>query len=139
MTRALDIKQAVITRLQSGMTTVPGASIFSSRSIPFEREDLPAINVRLGECASRYENMGSVEHELEISIEISTRGTAPDDLAEPIRSEVSALIFADTTLGGLCLWVRPAQTLREIDDADQDAAKVTDKFFAVFRLPPGSV
>ena len=55
---------------------------------------------------------------LPVLVAIYTRGSIPDQLADPIRVSAHGLLMADRTLGGLALDIVPVGTDPQRDKAD---------------------
>ena len=100
----LQILQAVHAT-QGNLQAVPAASVFLERVAPFEKDDVPAINIAPGD--SRTESFGSdgdwdiLKANFELTVSHHTRGDGQTALADPAIAESHAALMADPSLGGL--------------------------------------
>jgi hypothetical protein len=127
MTAREGILQYVLTLLSA----VPGATVVRSREAPIDRpegffillkpEEEPVELRGGGGIGGGSYGAGVVLRNLTILITVVTRGTIPDQLADPIIQAVHAAVMADRTLGGRCAIVMEHSTKWDFEVADATA------------------
>lgn len=136
-TRALEIRNRIFDLLCAGIQNIPYENICCGRTNPFSKDELPAINVRLGDSDSNNITFDTTEHDQDIEISIEVCGEDVDAKIEDIREEIINLVFVDTSLSGLCLNLIVSKSHRETDEASGSVGKAIQVITANYRLPIG--
>ena len=71
---------------------------------------------------------GIVVRRLVVSVEITARGSIPDQVADPAVAGCHAAIMADRTLGGKCTSIDESGLAWDFESADQDAVRVSRQY-----------
>jgi hypothetical protein len=115
------ILQEVATRL--GNVSAVNGRVYRSRMEAFSRNEAPAIVVEPGldNAAPEPVSTCKIDWTLSLIVAVYTRGTIPDQLADPIISDLHGRLLADRTLGGLVMDIWPASMDPQFAAADQAA------------------
>lgn len=73
------------------------------------------------------------DRELTVSVQVITRGDAPDALADPIIQSVHSLLMADPKLDNNAIDIIYGPTDFEFESADQTAGRMTQQYRVLFR------
>ena len=131
------VRDAVVTAV-TGLTTT-GTRVHGGRIFPLHRARLPALFVYSIEEAvdDGAEVMGLDQvRVLQVAVEVLAEANADlDDSIDTICAEVETAIHADTTLGGVVMWIEYASVEITLDEGTQKpvgAAQMT--FVAQYRV-----
>lgn len=146
MTRRESILTAVAARLQA----VPGAAVYRSRKERFNKdegigivvtwdEDQPENRAGGGPMGLTVWNFGFMAIVIARADESTDATRAADQVADPIVESIHALLFADTTLGGLAatLIAGPAKAI--FADSDGTSVEVEMRFTARYQTNANSL
>lgn len=125
------IMQAVMAAL-TGNTPAAG-NVYRSRVEALARDELPAIVVKPGAEAVQHIATGLTQRDFEIHLEVHTRGTPADALADPIFAALHAALMADQTLGGKARRLIEKETAEpQFADGDDTAAQIIVTYSAAY-------
>lgn len=98
-----------------------GTRIFRSRIEAFQRSEAPAIVVEPGmdDAAAPSASNCYIDWDLELEVAVYTRGHVPEQLADPIVTEVHTRLMADRTFGGLTIDCWPKAVEPNFEKADR--------------------
>lgn len=115
------ILAAVATTLAG--TTGVSTRIYRSRVEAFARNEAPALVIEPGTDIASEEMVSTckIDWRLPVVIAVYTRGSIPDQLADPIISSLHTNLMADRTLGGLVMDIWPGSVDPQMEKADQPA------------------
>jgi hypothetical protein len=120
-------------------TVQVGTRIYRSRVQALSRSEAPALIVSPGEDnpvnspRTTGASLGRLDNALVALIETYVRGDVPDQLADPIVTDVHARMMADRTMGGLAHDVQPDGYLPEMEAADATSGRMTQRFLIRYR------
>lgn len=129
---------AFITSSLAGTTGV-GARIYRSRVEAFAREEAPAIVIEPDNDNPRTFSDCKLDWTLSVMVVIHTRGTIPDQLADPIAADVHSRLMADRTLGGLAIGIIPGQVDWQRDKADLTSLWMVNPYQIRYRTAAASL
>lgn len=111
--------EQILAHIASTLASTTGINaIYRSRVEAFARDEAPVLVVEpAGETAREFSTC-KLDWTLPVLIAIHTRGSIPDQLADPIRVSLHNLLMTDRTLGGLALNIVPTGTDPQRDKAD---------------------
>lgn len=122
-----------ITAALAGTTGV-GNRIYRSRVAAFQRGEAPAITVEpLRDTASQTLSLPKLDWQLLVRIAVIVRGHPPDQLADPIVSDMHSRLMSDLSLGGLAIDIQPQTVTFEMADGDQGPGVVVCDFLVQYR------
>ena len=101
-------------------TTGVGTRIWRSRTEAFARNETPCLVIEPGtdRASMPAVSMPRIDWTLSVTIAVGTRGTIPDQLADPVISSIHSKLMADRSLGGLVLDIYPESVDPQLDKAD---------------------
>jgi hypothetical protein len=120
-------------------TVQVGIRIYRSRVQALSRSEAPALIVSPGEDnpvnapRTTGASLGRLDNALVVLVETYVRGVVPDQLADPIVTDVHARMMADRTLSGLAHDVQPDGYLPEMEAADATSGRMTQRFLIRYR------
>ncbi len=119
-------------RLQSASL---GASVERTRTLAFERDNLPGIVIQPASEESTPLATGLLICHLSVDIQIHTRGDIPDSLADPIAYGIHAAIRQDPTFGGLAIETNRTGKSWEFSDSDGTGGKLVMTYQITYSEP----
>jgi hypothetical protein len=132
MSRRESILTAIVATLQG--TTQVGSRIYRSRMAAFQRGEAPAITVEpLNDTATQTLSLPRLDWRLLVRVAIIVRGHPPDQLADPIVTDMHAKLMADLTLGGYAIDIQPQGVTFEMADGDQGPGVVLCDYLVQYR------
>jgi hypothetical protein len=132
MSRRESILTAIVAALQG--TTQVGSRIYRSRMAAFQRGEAPAITVEpLNDTATQTLSLPRLDWRLLVRVAIIVRGHPPDQLADPIVTDMHAKLMADLTLGGYAIDIQPQGVTFEMADGDQGPGVVLCDYLVQYR------
>jgi hypothetical protein len=132
MSRRESILTAIVSALQG--TTQVGNRIYRSRMAAFQRGEAPAITVEpLNDTATQTLSLPRLDWRLLVRVAIIVRGHPPDQLADPIVTDMHAKLMADLTLGGYAIDIQPQGVTFEMADGDQGPGVVLCDYLVQYR------
>lgn len=111
---------AAVTSTLAGTANV-GTRIYRSRVDAFARAEAPALVIQPGQDRAQTYSTCKLDWTLDLIIAVYTRGTIPDQLADPIVVSLNSKLMADRTLGGRAMDIVPTLVDPQFDKADQTA------------------
>lgn len=111
---------AAITSTLAGTASV-GTRIYRSRVDAFARSEAPAIVIQPGQDRALTYSTCKLDWTFDVLVAVYTRGTIPDQQADPIIISLNSKLMADRTLGGLVMDIVPTVVDPQFDKADQTA------------------
>lgn len=116
-TKREQIIEAITTTLAN--TAGVGGRVWRSRVEAFTRNEAPSLVIMPGQDRTdQVVSLPRIDWTLQVLIMVTTRGSVPDQLADPIVSDIHARLMADRTLGGLCKNIWPISVDPQFDKAD---------------------
>lgn len=127
------ILQTIKARLVTAGAATGCTGVYRTRADQYDRDEAPAIT--LGWVTDDADRMvvPYTERTLQVEVGVYTRGNEPDALADPIVQAIHAGLFADRTLGGLCVDITEAGDRLDVDAADSTAAMVIKQYAVWYR------
>lgn len=137
MSKREQILARIATRLAG--TTGVGSRIYRSRVEPLARNEAPAIVVEPLDDRAEQDTLGTLMWTMQVRIATIVRGNVPDQLADPILSDIHSKLMSDTTLQGYVIDILPTTVSFENLEADQPAGVVSAEFTVKYRTTLGSI
>lgn len=137
MSKREQILARIVTRLAG--TTGVGSRIYRSRVEPLARNEAPAIVVEPLDDRAEQDTLGTLMWTMQVRIATIVRGNVPDQLADPILSDIHSKLMSDTTLQGYVIDILPTTVSFENLEADQPAGVVSAEFTVKYRTTLGSI
>ena len=106
-------------------TSGVGSRIYRSRVEPLARNEAPALVVEPISDTAQQDTLGTLLWSMTVRVAIIVRGNVPDQLADPIISDVHSKLMGDATLGGYVIDMLPNTVTFENLEADQPAGVVS--------------
>jgi hypothetical protein len=149
---AKTVGQLITEHVESVLTAaLTGVTVANQRVRPFEPDELPAVNVKMGVERVTYPTAMKrtspiADRELHLMIRCEAAGDPP--LTDPLRVLVIQILMGDRSLGGLAIGVDEVESQWE-DEAGSDATYgvliidfgvryLTSAIDATIRMGPGS-
>lgn len=129
-------REQVLTAIRTALTgtTGVGTRIYRSRVEPLARQESPAIVVEpVSDTAEQNTSLPTLDWSLTVRIAVIVRGMVPDQLADPIVSDVHSKIMADLTLGGYAIDVQPQSVSFDFVEADQPGGVIAMDYLVRYR------
>ena len=116
-------REQIMAAIAATLAGTAGVStrIYRSRVDAFARAEAPAIVVQPGQDRALTYSTCKLDWTLDVVVAVYTRGTIPDQLADPIIVSLNSKLMADRTLGGLVMDIVPTVVDPQFDKADQTA------------------
>lgn len=137
MSKRETILAAVATAL-SGTVSV-GSRIYRSRVEPLSRGESPAIVVEPISDICTQDTFNTFEWILTFKVSVIVRGNVPDQLADPIVTDVHSKLKSNATLLGLVVNLIPTNVTFELIEADQPAGIISAEYSAQYRTSLNSI
>lgn len=129
-------REQVLTAIRTALTGTIGVGtrIYRSRVEPLARQESPAIVVEpVSDTAEQNTSLPTLDWSLTVRIAVIVRGMVPDQLADPIVSDVHSKIMADLTLGGCAIDVQPQSVSFDFVEADQPGGVIAMDYLVRYR------
>lgn len=128
-------REKIMKRIAAVLAAADGVSGRVYRSDPdaATRAQSPCIVITWQTDQPSNEPVVMSERELTVSVQIITRGDAPDALADPVIQSVHALLMADPKLNNNAIDIIYGPTDFEFESADQTAGRLTQQYRVLFR------
>lgn len=129
-------RESILSALKSTLVGIPGvpdASVYRSRVEPMTRGRVPAIVIEPVNDSPDLGVIPTLTWTLITRVTVIVRGDIPDQIADPIIESVHSKIMADTSLGGLVMYIEPGATSFEMIEGDQPIGIVTLEFRVLYR------
>lgn len=118
-------REQILVAITNALEDVAAVSgrIYRSRVEAFARNEAPAMVIEPGVDSAAAEPVSTckIDWTLGVIIAVYTRGSIPDQLADPIILDVHQKLLADRTLGGLAMDIWPSNHDPQFAAADQPA------------------
>lgn len=125
---AIQVRDAMVDLLCQAVDPAWGDRLMLSRAYPVDTEELPAIEIKLGDVEQELiDNNGHIAHAIEIQIHCYAR-SVDDDLDAAVYelvTEVHEALRVDETLGGLVKELLPAGLTEPEPDGEHDQPSAT--------------
>lgn len=126
------ILSAITTAL--GSTTGVSGRVYRSRVEAFARSECPALVVEpINDEASIDTSLPTYTWRLTVRVAVIVRGNIPDQLADPIVSDMHNRLTADLTLGGYAMDIQPINVSFELVESDQPTGVVMCDYRVLYR------
>ena len=126
------ILSAITTAL--GSTTGVSGRVYRSRVEAFARSECPALVVEpINDEASIDTSLPTYTWRLTVRVAVIVRGSIPDQLADPIVSDMHSRLTADLTLGGYAMDIQPINVSFELVESDQPTGVVMCDYRVLYR------
>jgi len=126
------ILSAITTAL--GSTTGVSGRVYRSRVEAFARSECPALVVEpINDEASIDTSLPTYTWRLTVRVAVIVRGNIPDQLADPIVSDMHSRLTADLTLGGYAMDIQPINVSFELVESDQPTGVVMCDYRVLYR------
>lgn len=126
------ILSAITTAL--GSTTGVSGRVYRSRVEAFARSECPALVVEpINDEASIDTSLPTYTWRLTARVAVIVRGNIPDQLADPIVSDMHSRLTADLTLGGYAMDIQPINVSFELVESDQPTGVVMCDYRVLYR------
>jgi hypothetical protein len=127
-----EILAAIATALTG--TVGVGTRIYRSRVEPLARQESPAIVVEpVSDTAAQNTSLPTLDWSLTVRVAVIVRGNVPDQLSDPIVSDMHSKLMADLTLGGYAIDIQPQSVSFEMVEADQPAGAIACDYLVRYR------
>lgn len=128
-------REQILSAITSSLagTAGVGSRIYRSRVEAFARDEAPAIVVEPDTDNAQTYSDCKLDWTLTVLVAIHTRGSIPDQLADPIAIDVHSKLMADRSLGGLVIDIMPGQVSWQRDKADLTSLWMVNPFQIRYR------
>lgn len=128
-------REQILSAITSSLagTAGVGSRIYRSRVEAFARDEAPAIVVEPDTDNAQTYSDCKLDWTLTVLVAIHTRGSIPDQLADPIAIDVHSKLMADRSLGGLVIDIMPGQVSWQRDKADLTSLWMVNLFQIRYR------
>lgn len=129
-------REQILARIVSNLTNTTGVGnrIYRSRIEPLSRSEAPAIIVEfVDDTAEMQLSLPYLNWRLTVQILVVTRGTIPDQLADPIIKSLHAKLMSDITLNNLAFDILPVSQSFQIVESDQPTGIVSCLYAVRYR------
>ena len=123
----------IVTTVTSATNSLVSGRVYRSRAQALSRADSPAVYVKPVADNRREIVVPYSERDLFVELGIVTRGSIPEQDADPIAVALHAALFADTTLGGRSIDIEESDTTFESLDVDADGGVTRMRFRIYYR------
>lgn len=122
-------------------TAAVGTRIFRSRVEAFQRAEAPAIVIEPGldEAAAPSASNCWIDWTLTLVVAVYTRGHVPEQVADPIVSEVHQRLMADRSLGGKAMDLWPIAVEPSFEKADRPSLWTLMTYRVRYRTSPTNI
>jgi hypothetical protein len=138
---ASSIREQILDRLRVALigNTPAGANVFRSREVSITKAQTPAVVIMpQNNPLNRVATMAD-RNQLEVAIEIFTRGDAWDSLADPVDVATQAVIMNDQTIASLASQVRRIGENFASQEADRTAGTLTVLYQFIYLTHPADI
>lgn len=134
-------RETILARIVSVLAGTTGVStrIYRSRVEPLARSEAPALVIEPMADTCEQDTVGTLLWTMNVRVAIIVRGNVPDQLADPIITDVHAKLMSDATLGNYVIDMVPATVSFENLEADQPAGVVSLEFTVKYRTALNSI
>lgn len=134
-------RETILARIVTALAGTTGVSsrIYRSRVEPLARGEAPALVVEPISDTATQDTLGTLQWVMTVRVAIIVRGNVPDQLADPIITDVHAKLMGDATLGGYVIDMLPTTVSFENLEADQPAGVVSAEFAVTYRTDLNSL
>lgn len=134
-------RETILARIVTALAGTTGVSsrIYRSRVEPLARGEAPALVVEPISDSATQDTLGTLLWTMTVRVAIIVRGNVPDQLADPIITDVHAKLMGDATLGGYVIDMLPTTVSFENLEADQPAGVVSAEFAVTYRTALNSL
>lgn len=134
-------RETILARIVTALAGTTGVSsrIYRSRVEPLARGEAPALVVEPISDQATQDTLGTLLWVMTVRVAIIVRGNVPDQLADPIITDVHAKLMGDATLGGYVIDMLPTTVSFENLEADQPAGVVSAEFAVTYRTALNSL
>jgi len=129
-------REQVLTAIRTALTGTAGVGtrIYRSRVEPLARQESPAIVVEpVSDLAEQNTSLPRLDWSMTVRIAVIVRGMVPDQLADPIISDMHSKLMADLTLGGYAIDVQPQSVSFDFVEADQPGGVIACDYLVRYR------
>ena len=129
-------RERILTAVRTALTgtTGVGTRIYRSRVEAFARSECPALVVEpINDEASIDTSLPTYTWRLTVRVAVIVRGNIPDQLADPIVSDMHSRLTADLTLGGYAMDIQPINVSFELVESDQPTGVVMCDYRVLYR------
>jgi hypothetical protein len=129
-------REAILSNIVTALTgtTGVGTRIYRSRVEAFARSECPALVVEpINDEASIDTSLPTYTWRLTVRVAVIVRGNIPDQLADPIVSNMHSRLTADLTLGGYAMDIQPINVSFELVESDQPTGVVMCDYRVLYR------
>ena len=129
-------REQVLTAIRTALTGTAGVGtrIYRSRVEPLARQESPAIVVEpVSDLAEQNTSLPRLDWSMTVRIAVIVRGMVPDQLADPIISDMHSKLMADLTLGGYAIDVQPQSVSFDFVEADQPGGLIACDYLVRYR------
>lgn len=137
----MSLRETILARIVTALAGTTGVSsrIYRSRVEPLARGEAPALVVEPISDTATQDTLGTLLWVMTVRVAIIVRGNVPDQLADPIITDVHAKLMGDATLGGYVIDMLPTTVSFENLEADQPAGVVSAEFNVTYRTALNSL
>jgi hypothetical protein len=129
-------RETILAAIRTALTGTTGVStrIYRSRVEPLARQESPAIVVEpVSDTAAQNTSLPTLDWSLTVRVAVIVRGNVPDQMADPIVSDMHSKLMADLTLGGYAIDIQPQSVSFEMVEADQPAGAIACDYLVRYR------
>ena len=129
-------RESILAAIRTALagTTGVGTRIYRSRVEAFARSECPALVVEpINDEASIDTSLPTYTWRLTVRVAVIVRGNIPDQLADPIVSDMHSRLTADLTLGGYAMDIQPINVSFELVESDQPTGVVMCDYRVLYR------
>jgi hypothetical protein len=132
-------REDILVYIAAQAEAVTGLTVFRSREAAIARSEGPVLVLKpLEEQVVKIANEIAIR-EMHVTLTLIVRGVVPDSVADPYLAQITALIQADTTLGGRAARCIEKSTRWDMQLADLTALIVELTFLVKYLTPTGTI
>ena len=120
-------RESILAAVKTALTGTAGVGtrIYRSRVDPLSRGESPAIIIEpVSDTPEQNTSLPTLDWTLRIRVVVIERSDVPDQAADDTIEDMHSKLMADLTLGGLAIYIQPAQTSFQLLEADQPAGVI---------------
>ena len=118
---------------QLGGVTGVGGRVYRSRQAAIRKEESPSIIIEPINDQAVQTVVGALTWSLQFRVAVVAHGDIPDQIADPVVSELYGLLMDDRNMGGSALDLLPRGTYFSMMDGDQSIGIIETVFEVTYR------
>lgn len=131
-------REDILAEIYATISLIPGITCWRSRAEALIRDECPAVVVAPGRDSPTVPRVSTcyIDWSMVVQVAVNTRGSIPDQLADPILSAIHASLMIDQSLGGLVIEIMPGNLSWQLDKADLTSCWAVQDWMVRYRTAP---